>query len=548
MMNLPDLIIFAPDMITQKGPTTLIATATSLLWFMVIDAHVHIPLDRDEWAAFRRMLAAHGVTHSVVLPLGRWEHYPDAASVSWSNDEVCAYVADSDGRASWLAYLNPQNDDWRRELDRCVGRGAIGIKLWISLKDAAGSLDNCRAVLARAGDLGIPALIHTYDRSGEPNHAGEITLAEFAGLADAYPDVKMIAAHAGADWRSAIGILRRRAPNAVVDVSGSFPEAGMVEALIGDLGQHRVLFGSDAFGRSVPSQLAKVTLAEIDADAREAVLWRNAARVFDITPAPAAVTPPAAAAADRLPLDTDTDHTCFCGAWPFFPTPCAAPADLERALVASGVSCAYVADLGSIYRRDLEPANAAFAAAAHGCDRIATLAAINPMQQNWHRVVDIARAAHHGALLYPTLHAWSLTEPAARACADRCAASAWPVWLNCALGDARFRHCGTVWRDVAPEEITAFLATAPANTYIFQGLARAQVEAALAAGAARPDVEVRCDISRLTDIGKQWLELQRAYGADAFVHGSEFPLRHLLQVRDALAQLAAAQQENVLAV
>ena len=47
--------------------------------------------------------------------------------------------------------LDPQQPDWPEELDRALADGAIGIKLWTSLKDGAGSLENTARVLAGAG-------------------------------------------------------------------------------------------------------------------------------------------------------------------------------------------------------------------------------------------------------------------------------------------------------------------------------------------------------------------------------------------------------------
>ena len=55
----------------------------------------------------------------------------------------------------------------------------------------------------------------------------------------------LIAAHAGGRWRDSIPALERCPDNAVVDISGCYPEKGMLEAVVGALGPDRCLFGSD---------------------------------------------------------------------------------------------------------------------------------------------------------------------------------------------------------------------------------------------------------------------------------------------------------------
>ena len=63
-------------------------------------------------------------------------------------------------------------------------------------------------------------------------------------------------------------------------VAGFDPTSGVVEMAVRELGAERVIFGSDAAGRSFASQLAKVTGAEIPRPARRLILGENLRRLL----------------------------------------------------------------------------------------------------------------------------------------------------------------------------------------------------------------------------------------------------------------------------
>jgi hypothetical protein len=495
---------------------------------MIIDVHAHLTPDgKDCLPAIRDACRRNGVSRVLISSIGRWSHYPAAEEVRAANDEARAFAERSDGLAKWLAYLNPQNEDWREELDRCLAGGPVGLKLWVCLKDASGSLDNTLAVIRHAAERKLPALIHTFHKV--TNFPGEITLEEFATLAERCPAAKLIAAHAGGHWRHSLGILRDRAPNAAVDISGCFPQKGMVEALVRDLGADRVLFGSDMLGRSLASQLAKVVFARISEDQKERILSGNALAIFG--PAVASTEPQTdlpLRPASALP-DLRTDHFCFCGRWPFYDTDCGTPAELDRLLAASGIEKAYTGDLGSIYRVDLEQANAEFLESAQGAPRVAPLATLNPRAHNWRQVIQYLKPGFAGAIVYPYLHNWQLGDPTALEFFRRCAEKGIPLWINCRLGDERFHHTGLAWRPVPAEELARFGTAAPANSYVFQGLTAPEICGFLEQ--VPGDTRFCFEISRLTDHTSALDQVIGKHGLSHLVMGSEFPLRDIRAVR-----------------
>jgi len=507
---------------------------------LIIDIHTHVPAEA-EWPLFLRHCRDNQVTLAITSALGSWSPFPDRADVRAANELACRFAAFANGMVRWFAYLNPQNDSWEEELDRCVAEGACGVKLWISLKDPdSGSLDSVPPVLRAAGERGLPVLIHTYQRTDD-NLPGEVTVAEFAELARGCPDVILIAAHSGGNWRQCLGLLRD-VPNTVVDLCGGYPETGMAEALVADLGADRVLYGSDALGRSFASQIIKVTFADLSREDQERILWRNSARLLglddaDLQHADAAASALAESPSADMP-EWREDHFCFCGQWPFRSNPCASSTALETALGEAGIERAFVADAAAVFAFDVLAANRAFVASASACRRLVPLAAMVPFAPNWKSILGEAAEHFAGGIIYPFLHNWCLNEPQYEPFFETCAAFGFPLWINVATGDIRFRHRGTVCRDVSATELVGFLTTAPENDYVIQGASAALVRTCLEESPRIP--RIRFDLSRLSDNSTALLEVVRDFGWERLVLGTEFPFRDLRAVRYTAATLSRA--------
>lgn len=507
---------------------------------MIIDIHVHVRpgATEEDHARLRRALQHGGADSVLISSVGSFEHYPVPDAVRQANASSESFVTRAPGFSQWLAYLNPQNDNWQEELQLCLARGAIGIKLWVAHKDAAGSLARSADVIALAQDADLPVLCHTFS-STDGNTPGEIDIVEFASLAERFPHARLVAAHAGGNWLHTPGTLAG-APNVCVDICGSFPARGMVETLVEDLGPERVLFGTDMPGRSFPSQLAKVTLADVPDEAKACVLWKNAARVFKLTVTPSATTRDEETNDPVFELpDATKDQCCFCGLWPFFDSGCASPCSLDAELATVGVKKAYVADLGCLWRQDLPSANREFVKSCVGYERMGPLAVVNPRAANWLHVLDDLPEGSAGVLVSPYLHSWRLDDPAHAALFIECARRAIPVWINCALGDHRFRHTALAWRPVAADEVTAFLRDAPFNAYVFQGLGGDQILPAADLILGRDDVQI--EIARLTDLHGRLASVREAGLGAHLVMGSEFPFRDMREVMWTARRLPPAE-------
>jgi predicted TIM-barrel fold metal-dependent hydrolase len=193
------------------------------------------------------------------------------------NNQVLRVLRRWPGRALGFVYLNPNHvASSCEEFDRCVRDGPmIGVKLWVAKRCSARELDPIveRAVAARA-----VIYQHTwFNRLG--NLPGESTPYDVAALAVRHPEARIICGHTGGDWELGIRAVRS-ARNASACIAGSHPTAGFIEMAVRELGAERVIYGSDAPGRSFASQLGKVLGAAISARDKTLILGGNLKRLL----------------------------------------------------------------------------------------------------------------------------------------------------------------------------------------------------------------------------------------------------------------------------
>ncbi len=245
---------------------------------MVIwDAHCHlsgVPGDTPE-ARLRALLqfADRLGIERICLSMGMdWDYDPSPENMRRQNDEVLRAVRAHADRAFGFVYLNPKHTRASLdELNRCVRDGPmVGVKLWVALHANAPELD---PIVDRATELQAPILQHTWLKI-TGNLPGESTPMELAELAARHPRAKLVCGHTGGDWETGIRAIRAH-ENVYADLAGGDPAAGFTEMAVRELGPGRVLYGSDAGGRSFASQLGKVLGADIPDRAKRMILAEN---------------------------------------------------------------------------------------------------------------------------------------------------------------------------------------------------------------------------------------------------------------------------------
>ena len=188
------------------------------------------------------------------------------------NDQVLSVLPKWPDRLLGFVYLNPKHiDESLAEFDRCVKNGPmVGVKLWIAQRCNSPEVDR---IVERAHEVQALVFQHTWLKV-MGNDPGESTPLDFAELAKRHSGIPLVCGHTGGDWEQG---LRAIAPlqNVYADLAGSDPVDGYTEMAVRTLGASRVLYGSDAGGRSFASQLAKVYGADIPEDAKRLIFGEN---------------------------------------------------------------------------------------------------------------------------------------------------------------------------------------------------------------------------------------------------------------------------------
>lgn len=228
---------------------------------MILDGHAHVDpeLGID---GFVRAMDASGVSQAVLIaaantpigtinPLGppilhacmripslRMPIYRVARNTMHQhrrpdNAPVFAAARGHPGRFLPYAFVNPLlGQEAHDELDRCMERGARGLKLHLWLHGYR--LPDALPVLERVAAAGMPVLAHL--GFGPPDDV-EIVLEKL-------PTLKLILAHAGIPHFERLWAL----PRVMFDVAATpaLISRGTVKRLVDAVGPSRVVFGSDA--------------------------------------------------------------------------------------------------------------------------------------------------------------------------------------------------------------------------------------------------------------------------------------------------------------
>ena len=464
-----------------------------------------------------------GIAQAVISDLGDgWLAFPDKETLMAANSRLRKAVSESGGRLHFLVYINPQLTDWRTVFDEFI-QDACGVKLWISLKTPGNGLENTKDVLRAAASSGKPVLIHTFDRTDNVPD-GQIGMSEIIELAHAVPDCRIVAAHAGGNWRKTISRAADVPENVYFDISGGYPERTMTSRLVSAFGAERVLYGSDAYGRSFASQLSKAAFGGFDEKQLESILYLNSRRMFSL--------PKISPAEERektiwnIP-DCESDNFAFAGKGKYFDH------DISVAMLASdaeknNISAVYPASLEALTSSDSITANLKFLHDCEGYSIIHPLAAVDLRNMpEAMRQLDML-CGFAGVIISPYLHNYKLEYPAYSAFFDAVSLRGVKLWINTALGDDRFRDENLHSRRVSCDEIITFASTAPRGSYIFQGCS----ELVKLSNELPEYCSVEC--SKLSDFEYVPDELFRTGKPERLCFGSEYPFRDYAEVSSVL--------------
>jgi hypothetical protein len=261
----------------------------------VLDAHTHLGLDEDgQTLDPQRLLGlldqVHPAAAACAFPLHDPERHP---AYRVPNDRVLEWAGRSEGRIIPFCRLDPSEDPIA-EAERCLARGARGIKLHPRAQSFGFETPVAAEIFALAAQGAVPILIHAGRGMGR--------MDALADLALRYPEVPLVLAHAAIADQGMFASRLAGHPAVVYDTS-CFSPFDVIE-LFGRVPAERIVFASDApYGRPIGGLYQAMRIAAragLDPVERALVAGGTmAALVHGRTLAP--VTPP------RLPAARSSD-------------------------------------------------------------------------------------------------------------------------------------------------------------------------------------------------------------------------------------------------
>lgn len=214
-----------------------------------------------------------GISRLITFMGWPWSTRPTPEQIRLQNDQVLQAVRHAPNRLLGYVYLNPSDGPGSLdEIRRCVADGPlVGIKLWVAERCHQEMLD---PIVTLATKLNAVIYQHTWIKS-TGNLPGESTPENVVALARRHPDCPIICGHSGGNWELGLRIMRSAPMNVFFEIAGNDPTAGITERAVQDLGASRVVYGSDAGGRSLATQLSKILGANISSQDKSQILGQN---------------------------------------------------------------------------------------------------------------------------------------------------------------------------------------------------------------------------------------------------------------------------------
>ncbi len=223
-----------------------------VLKYPKIDSHVHVSLWRkgpeDNLEFFERL----GFTRMYISRPVTAKEAPPEAFIK-SNEMMYEAMKNYSGKMVGMFTVNAlYQKESLEEIKRRVDQGFVGLKAYYHVKINDPLF---YPIIEKMIDLKMIMLVHAeatlgtggyrmkYDKKRMPNTS---VPEDFADIAKRYPEAMFQYAHTGGgpDWEYACKVLKN-CPNVYVDISGSNNEENMINFAVKELGEDRVLFGTD---------------------------------------------------------------------------------------------------------------------------------------------------------------------------------------------------------------------------------------------------------------------------------------------------------------
>lgn len=204
----------------------------------------------------------------IVLMPTSWLGDPNlTADYSKANEMIHELVNRLPDRIIGFGRLNPLNGKAALDvLDKAIKLGLKGLKLHPLMETFPANTHILDPIMERLTDAKIPVLFHT----GDPPFCQP---ALFVDLAKRFPKVKIILGHMGQRFSQDAITVAKLFENIFLETSSARGSA--IAAAVNEVGEDRVLFGSDAPFASIDLELRKIFLCRFSDRTLEKILGNN---------------------------------------------------------------------------------------------------------------------------------------------------------------------------------------------------------------------------------------------------------------------------------
>ena len=265
---------------------------------MIIDCHTHLnrygdgepPTLAERYALLHSEMAVNRVDYSLVL-----SSY--AITQDRPSTEELVELTAGDHKVGIVAGLSAARG-WSAEvagLRKLLEAGKLkGLKLYPGYESFYVHDRELHPVYELAAEFGVPVMIHTgdtFNRLAKVKYAHPLEVDE---VAVDFREVTFLVCHVGSPWFGDAMEVIYKNENVVGDISGltlgefaprfeafALDKVGELIAFIND--PTKLLFGTDWPVADMGSYLRFAAKLDLSPEEREGLLWKNAARVFDLT-------------------------------------------------------------------------------------------------------------------------------------------------------------------------------------------------------------------------------------------------------------------------
>jgi predicted TIM-barrel fold metal-dependent hydrolase len=244
----------------------------SLAEYEIVDMHAHlmtgaVPWGEDPADHLVRAMDQSGVKTSLVSSLVYGGFRMEAC-----NELMYQAMQKYPGRLLGYVYIWPGDPKAvRAEVERRLAQGFTGIKMLV-LMGYDYVYPGYAPAFEIANERRLPVLLHCY--------GGQAGLDDVPVLAERYPEVNFVLAHAGAQQVEHHIRIAGQVERAYLELCTSMATYRAVETLYENVPLERIVWGADDLPLNMSHQLGKVLGAQIPEEAKRQILSANARRLL----------------------------------------------------------------------------------------------------------------------------------------------------------------------------------------------------------------------------------------------------------------------------